>query len=571
MISPLVLTRRAAPWIAIVLCTLAVYAQCWKFQFVILDDNLHIVRNPGLQRLSGADLLRFWREPMHREYVPFTYMWWSALTRLSGRAESGSPTYQPDPGVFHLGNVLLHALSGAALFTLLRRLVDHEGAACLGALVFLLHPLQAGSVAWASEARGLLSGLFVLLAADQFFRFLDAPRARSAVHYSAALACFLLAVLAKATAVCAPLLIVIIAVGRRGNRTRQVLRYLAPWVAPAAFAILVAKFAQPDAAITSHVSLILRPVVALQCIAHYLHSLAWPVRLAPDYGILPHALVEQSGALATWMPAVGALTGLAWFHRASRLGALVFLAALTPVLGIVPFFGQNFSAVADRYAYLALIGPALTCSIILSTTASRTVWSGVVALLLCWGAGSAWQASFWRSPETLFRRLVAVNPQSHVGQTNLGLTLVQQSKMADGLEHARLALKVKPNYVPAMNVAGWALVCLNQPVEASGILSQAVGLSPQEPDLRVDLACALLDSRRYPEAQEQALAALSMDPVNLRANVVLGHIALQNGQLENARAYMRQAESLDRNAPATRYLSEQLQRSTTAGSGRAGP
>ena len=39
--------------------------------------------------------------------------------------------------------------------------------------------------------------------------------------------------------------------------------------------------------------------------------------------------------------------------------ALLFLAGVAPVLGVVPFVFQNMSTVADRFVYVAMLGPAL--------------------------------------------------------------------------------------------------------------------------------------------------------------------------------------------------------------------
>ena len=66
----------------------------------------------------------------------------------------------------HLGCVLL-------VFAILRRLFRHNAAACVGALVFALHPLQVESVAWVSETRGLLCVFFALLAIWRLLRSLE--------------------------------------------------------------------------------------------------------------------------------------------------------------------------------------------------------------------------------------------------------------------------------------------------------------------------------------------------------------------------------------------------------------
>jgi hypothetical protein len=66
----------------------------------------------------------------------------------------------------------------------LRRPADATFAPMLGAgfaaLLFAIHPLRAGSVAWITERRDVLSGLFYLAAVVAYLRYCDPPFERSA-------------------------------------------------------------------------------------------------------------------------------------------------------------------------------------------------------------------------------------------------------------------------------------------------------------------------------------------------------------------------------------------------------
>jgi len=82
----------------------------------------------------------------------------------------------------------------------------------------------------------------------------------------------------------------------------------------------------------------------------------------------------------------------------------VWIAWLLPVLGLVPFVFQRISTVADRYAYLALLGPALAlswwltrCADSSSRRGSRLALVLTAVLLIACGLWSYRQAGFWRS------------------------------------------------------------------------------------------------------------------------------------------------------------------------------
>jgi hypothetical protein len=65
---------------------------------------------------------------------------------------------------YHVTNLLLHALAGAAALLLLERLGLSRRAALLGALAWLVHPMAASSVAWASQRTDLIVSFFYLSA-----------------------------------------------------------------------------------------------------------------------------------------------------------------------------------------------------------------------------------------------------------------------------------------------------------------------------------------------------------------------------------------------------------------------
>ena len=73
-----------------------------------------------------------------------------------------------DTTSFHVLNILIHAVSGILIFLVIRRLLEWAGVeassrtpfAVFGALLFLLHPLQAESVAYISGRSDALCGLF---------------------------------------------------------------------------------------------------------------------------------------------------------------------------------------------------------------------------------------------------------------------------------------------------------------------------------------------------------------------------------------------------------------------------
>ena len=86
---------------------------------------------------------------------------WHPLTWLSLMLDSN--LYHAVPYGYHVTNVLLHGAMVALLFLVLRAITRRLWPSALVAAVFAIHPFFAESVAWVTERKDVLSGLFFVL------------------------------------------------------------------------------------------------------------------------------------------------------------------------------------------------------------------------------------------------------------------------------------------------------------------------------------------------------------------------------------------------------------------------
>src|SRR5215218_1208652 len=143
--------------------------------FVEWDDRAVIAANPRLLAPTAEGLARYWTDlrPHQEFYAPVNYTAWWLVAHVAGRYSPAHGAVVLRAWPFHAANWLAHAGSAVVVLLLLHRLVRHRWAACAGALLFALHPVQAEPVAWASTMYTPLSGLFSLLALWQYVRYSD--------------------------------------------------------------------------------------------------------------------------------------------------------------------------------------------------------------------------------------------------------------------------------------------------------------------------------------------------------------------------------------------------------------
>lgn len=541
--------RRALPAVLVVALAVAAFVQSAGHGFLFWDDRGFISENRLIAHPSAANLVMLWTRPLLDLYAPLTYSLWALLSALFG----------PTPWVFHLTNVALHAVNACLVFLLLRDLLDETdaGAALAGALVFAVHPIQTEAVAWASETKDLLSAALSLAAIRWY---VTSRREQNRGAYPAASIAFVGALLAKPSAVITPLLVLV--VGRTFCRRswRDMLTDMAPWLTAAAVFTLIAARAQPAAAHLRAVPpLWLRPAVALDALGFYALRIALPFHLAPDYGRTAEWLWSSGTLIWSWIPAAAVLVG-AWWMRARwpAVAATVglFVGAVLPVLGLVPFDFQYYSNVADHYVYLAMLGPAVgvafACRQLSMRTRAIVVATGVTALFVL----SLGQTAHWKDDGTVAARTLAVNPRSFMAHNNLGQLLEERGQLDESLTHYRAALEADPFNGNVLNNVGNVLYKQGRYDEAirhyTGLLGGEAPRIEVTARMHNNLGAAYLKTSRFEEAGAEFQRAIEIDPEYLEPYYNLGLLFTAFGRRDDAVRVLRQGLAVDPDHPALR-------------------
>lgn len=143
---------------------LVVFLPVLGFEFLSLDDGMHVYANRYLQNLTWGNLRHFWEGPHENLYFPLTYTAWAVLAVISRFFHSASGNFF-DPWLFHAANLFAHLVASLTVFLILGELLSGDKrAALIGSLVFAVHPVQVEAVAWVSSLRDLFSVCLALMA-----------------------------------------------------------------------------------------------------------------------------------------------------------------------------------------------------------------------------------------------------------------------------------------------------------------------------------------------------------------------------------------------------------------------
>ena len=504
---------RLQGWILITLVALAAYLPTLRNGFV-WDDDTFLTDNALIKAPDG--LRRFWLTTEPPDYWPVTSTTLWAEWRLWGRNATG----------YHVTNLLLHIAEAGLLWGILRRL--RAPGALFAALLFAAHPVNVESVAWIAQRKNLMAMLFAL---GTVWFFLDAEeRPQSRRAYALSLGAFLLALLSKGSVATLPLVLLGIIAWRRRPARRDLLR-LAPFLGlAAALAGVNVWFAHHTTSeIVRHAGPLERLLGAGAVVWFYLGKALWPFPLIFVY---PQWRISAGDAL-WYVPLAAALAATVllfrWrrkspFARAALYAWLYFGVMLVPVMGFTDVYFMKYSLVADHYQHLALIGvvalAAAAWAAFLGERARLPVAAAVIALL----AALTWrQASTYRDSETLYRSILARNPDAWIAHNNLVniLNSGEHPRLPEAVEQLREALRLRPQDARNWNNLGVALVRLDRPAEAAAPYREAVRLQPDSVEFNYNLGLDLRQIGRSGEA-----IPYFQNVVQLRPRFAQGHIAL---------------------------------------------
>src|SRR5436190_14538797 len=491
--------------------TMLAYQPAWHGG-LLWDDDVNIT-SPELRSLDG--LRRIWFQPLAtHQYYPLLYSSYWLQQRFWGDSPTG----------YHLVNLLLH-IGCVVLVLKILRFLRIPGAE-LATIVFALHPVNVETVAWITERKNTLSGVFGLAATLWYLKFDEGGSRRS---YALAVGLFLLGLLSKTAIVTLPLALLVIFWWKRGaiSWRRDVVPLVPFFFLSAAAGLMTSWVEYGNIAYKARIldfSLLDRCLIAGRAFWFQLAKLLWPSNLMfvyPRWEINAAVWWQYLFPLAV-LGSLGILWSLRRWSRGLLAGVLVYILLLLPSLGFLNQYFFIYSFVSDHWQYLACLGIITPCAsgiVLLDGKSKRwqgwlergtTLLLGGVLFLLTWQ-----QSRMYTNVETLYRTTIARNPACSMAYNNLGNILYEANRIPEAMDLFKQALEIKP--AEAHYSLGNALVLTGRTSEAIDQFKQALRMNPNSAEAHNKLGAALGQMGRISEAIEQVKAALRINPYYIDA------------------------------------------------------
>lgn len=332
----------------------------WDDQWVVMNSYTTSGVNP--ENLK-AILIDYYSG----QYAPFNEYLYLFLFSINQRY---------DPFIFHLASLILHSLNSILVLVVLRKILKMSGKiedklilpiAFLTALIFCIHPLNVESVAWMSASKVLVYALFYLLATYAFLLHVETGKIK---YYLLTILLYIFSFLGKEQAVTFPLwtLLIYWILGYDLSSKKIWLKILPLFILSLYFGIITIYSQYPEGSgflnKENNYALWQRVIFGCYSYLEYIFKIVLPFKLSYLYPF-PSPIGSNIPSWLVIYPILILVMILSFWKqflvlRPVAACLLFFTIHIAVALHIIPL--SRFVIIADRYAYVALIGIAALIS-----------------------------------------------------------------------------------------------------------------------------------------------------------------------------------------------------------------
>ncbi|MFH2138493.1 MAG: tetratricopeptide repeat protein [Candidatus Omnitrophota bacterium] len=438
-----------------------------------------------------------------------------------------------NPAGYHLTNIILHILTGLALFGFLYLLFGSKTIAFWTSILFIVHPVQVESVAYISGRGNLLGGFFMLLSLIVYIKSL---RGKSVFWTGAMVITYLFAILAKENTIVLIFLLPCIYYYLKGKWN---LRPVIPAGLVLAGYLMMRIFvlAAEKPVVSAMHGLGERIPGFFAAVTNYLRIFILPIQLHMGYGQKIFSFFDPQ--VITGFMFVTAAFYYAFKKLKSNplhsFAILWFFITLLPFSNIYPIAFY----MSENYLYLPSIGFFLVIAnnIVRKDTTmldKRIRLSGGIVLLIVYAFLAIKQVNCWSDPITFYKHSLQYEPENTELLVNLGTAYQDAGEYAQAMRTLKKVLSISPDSADAYNNLGLIYLALGQDKQAIASFKSAVDKKSGYAGAYYNMGVFYLNQQDFPAAEQMLKKALALSPRNPSVYHKLGMLFMSREEEEKA-------------------------------------
>lgn len=513
--APRVNLKIAAP-ILLVLLVVAIYARSWQGEFLNYDDDYNLTANPHFRGFTVENLK--WMFTNHYgHYIPVTWLSFAVDYTLWGM----------NPFGYRCVNTLLHAVNAILVWLVLRELLRRakpeagqgriDAASLVGALFFAVHPLRVASVAWITERRDMVSGLFFLLTILFYLRRASPSGSPGRRWLALSVGSFALMVFSKALGITLPVVFLLLDVWplRRFSREKVAALFVEkiPFFALMAVGLALTSWAQrtADAMYSREQYPLVQSLVQPGFrVSFYVWKTLVPIHLSPLYLYRP----ELGGVhVLGWMFVAGVSAAAIALRRRAPALLLAWLSYglfISPVSGVFQA-GPHYAH--DIWSYLPCLPlAALAAAAMLLPLRGAVLGASAAAMVATFSVQSFVQTPVWMTSLALWDAALRRDPDAYFSWYQRGRAKAERDDLDGAIGDFGRAIELRSGFPDPWHHRGLAWMKKDRPDLASADFDVVLRIDPARSGTWLQLGLAKLRMRQPAEARKCFDRAIELRP-----------------------------------------------------------
>ena len=469
--------------------------------FVSWDDGEYVLQNTALK---NGDLKTVLATPMQGNFHPLTMFTLFINYLISGE----------DAWSYHLFNLLFHLINCFLVFRLAMLLSKNNTIISFTtAILFGIHPVHVESVAWVSERKDVLYGMFFIAGLIMYTNYVDS---NSRKQYWLSILFLVLSLLSKPSAVIFPLAILCIDLLRARKFNAKLLIEKIPFFV-LSLAMGIATFlAQQQAGSFGkiHIDTLNKVLYGFYGIMMYIVKMIAPVTLAVFYPFPPQNVKMPVEYYIAPIFFIGLAFAFFYSLKRNRVLAFGILFYLVNLLLVLQFLPVGSAVIAQRYAYMPYVGLSFIAGSIidrLTRSNASKAWRIVFPITLVLSVLTWQQASTWYSSATLWDQAIKTQPSAKAYA--IRAMLLRKEKNYDlAIEYFNKAIQLDTHDYELYSNRGNVYFDLRKPELAIDDYRKALSMKPNFPEALDNLGAQFAILGHYDSAVKYANEAIKIKP-----------------------------------------------------------
>lgn len=537
------------PIIAVLVVTALVFANCLSNDFVNWDDPLNLLENRNLDGFTFDNIKNIFTTTIIGNYNPLPIFMFAIEKAIFGLK----------PFVFHFNNLLLHLGCTFLVYKIMIEMKLSPTAAALGALLFGIHPMRVESVAWVTERKDVLFGIFYLGAMLTYIYSLKKPaESRKWLVYTFVL--FVFSCFSKIQAVSLPLSMLVLDYYFKKPLKLNLLLEKIPFFAISLLTGLAGLFflgADGSLDDKTNYTIVERLLTGAYSYSVYIVKWVFPYEMSPLY---PYAKKLPTVAYFGPIGVVLAAGLFYWFFKKGNRAAAFAIAFFTVnIMFVLQVVGAGQGYLADRFTYISYFGLFFLTAYYFDFFTKKypqkkQVFYGVGGVYLLLFAFMTFnQNKIWKNGETLWTHASECYPKTHTPYQNRGKFYQKQGKTELAFQDFNKSVETALEKDIPLNSRGKIYFDKGQLDKAFADFDAAVKSGTKHGEIYINRGSAHAQSGRMNEAYSDFNKGIELDP-EFRSGYLMRSLYYQStGNFEAAFNDLKKAIALNRNDSKAQY------------------